>query len=76
MLAKSKLNSTETLMSQVLVDLGRCHDEFKTIVNRKGKYEQMMECIRNKKSSDEKDELNENSRNNRKNIEIRKFLKK
>ena len=76
MLAKSKLNSTETLMSQALVDLGRCHDEFKTIVNRKEKYEQMMECIRNKKSSDEKDELNENSRNNWKNIEIRKFLKK
>ena len=41
MLAKSKLNSIETLMSQALTDLDISHEEFKTIVNEKEKYEQM-----------------------------------
>ena len=62
MLAKSKLNSIETLMSQALIDLS--HEEFKTIVNEKEKYEQIKENIRNTKS---KDELSENSRDIRKN---------
>ena len=35
MLAKSKLNSIETLMSQALIDLDISHEEFKTIVNEK-----------------------------------------
>ena len=35
MLAKSKLNSIETLMSQALIDLHISHEEFKTIVNEK-----------------------------------------
>ena len=35
MLAKSKLNSTETLMSQALIDLEISHEEFKTTVNEK-----------------------------------------
>ena len=58
MLAKSKLNSIETLMSQALVDLNITQEEFKTIVNEK-KYEQMKETIRNIKS---RYELSENSR--------------
>ena len=33
MLAKSKLNSIETLMSQALIDLDISHEEFKTLVN-------------------------------------------
>ena len=37
MLAKSKLNSIETLMSQALIDLDMSHEEFKTIVNEKRK---------------------------------------
>ena len=53
MLAKSKLNSIETLMSQVLIDLEISHEEFKTIVNEKEKYDQMKESIRNKKDGDE-----------------------
>ena len=57
-LAKSKLNSIETLMSQALIDLEITHEEFKAIVNEKERYEQMKEGI---KSSDEKDELSENS---------------
>ena len=59
MLAKSKLNSIETL-----IDLDISHEEFKTIVNEKEKYETMKENIRNAKS---RDELNENSQENSEN---------
>ena len=59
MLAKSKLNSVETLVSQALIDLDISHEEFKTIVNEKEKYEQMKESIRNIKS---RDKSSENSR--------------
>ena len=46
MLAKSKLNSIETLMSQaLLIDLDISHEEFKTIVNEKEKYDQIKESI-------------------------------
>ena len=58
MLAKSKLKSTETLMSQALINLDISHEEFKTIVNEEEKYEQMKENIRNTKS---RDELSKNS---------------
>ena len=64
MLAKSKLNSIETLMSQALIDLDISHTEFKTIVNEKEKYEQMKESIKNTKS---RDELSANSRDIRQN---------
>ena len=43
MLAKRKLNSIETLISQSLIDLGISHEEFKTIVNEKEKYKRMKE---------------------------------
>ena len=66
MVAKSKLNIIESLMSQALIDLDISHEEFKTIVNEKGKYEAMKESIRNTKT---RDELSENSRNIRENIE-------
>ena len=52
MFAKSELNGIETLMSQALIDLDISHEEFKTIVNEKQKYEQMKESIRNTKSRD------------------------
>ena len=35
-------------MSQALIDLDISHEEFKTIVNEKEKYDQMKESIRNK----------------------------
>ena len=35
MLAKSKLNSIETLISQALIDMKISHEEFITILNRK-----------------------------------------
>ena len=41
MLAKSKLNSFEILISLALVDLETSHEEFKTIINEKEKYEGM-----------------------------------
>ena len=63
-LAKIRLNSIETLMSQALKDLEINHEEFKTIVNEKEKYEAMKESIRNAKS---RDKLSENSRDIREN---------
>ena len=66
MLAKSKLNGIEALMSQALIDLEISHEEFKTIVNGKEKYEQMKESIRNTKS---RAELSENSKDIRENGE-------
>ena len=39
MLAKSKFNSIETLMSQAFIDLDISHEEFIMILNEKDKYE-------------------------------------
>ena len=41
MLAKSKFNSIETLISQTLGDLDISHEEFIMILNEKDKYEKM-----------------------------------
>ena len=46
MLAKSKLNSIETLISQALIDLDISHEEFITILKEKDKYERMKENLR------------------------------
>ena len=46
MLAKSKLNSIETLISQALTDMVVSHEEFVTILKEKGKYEKMKENLR------------------------------
>ena len=46
MLAKSKLNSIETLLSQALIDLDIGHEEFVTILKEKDKYEKMKENLR------------------------------
>ena len=52
MLAKNKINSIKTLISQVLIDLDISHEEFKTIVNEKEKYEKIKEDIRMMKNGD------------------------
>ena len=39
MLAKTKLNSIEILMSQALIDLDISHEEFKAIIDEKQRYE-------------------------------------
>ena len=41
MLAKSKLKSIETLISQALIDMDISHEEFITILKKKDKYEKM-----------------------------------
>ena len=51
MLAKSKLNSIETLISQALTDMEINHEEFTAILNEKDKYEKMKDNI---KSENEK----------------------
>ena len=60
-LAKSKLNSIETVMPQALIDLDISHEEFKTIVNEKEKSDQIKETIRNVRSTDELRENGENA---------------
>ena len=60
-------------MSQALIDLDISHEEFKTIVNEKEKYEQMKEGIRKTRS---RDELSENSRDIKKIMEMHRFKKK
>ena len=46
MLAKSKLNSIETLVSQALIDMEIIHEEFITILKEKDKYEKMKDNLR------------------------------
>ena len=47
MLAKTKLDSIETLISQVLTYMEITHEEFITILKVKDKYEKMKKKIRN-----------------------------
>ena len=47
MLAKIKLISTETLISQALIDLEISHEEFITVAKEKEKYEIMKENCKN-----------------------------
>ena len=47
MLAKSKLNNIETLVSQALIDMEISHEEFIAIFKEKDKYEKMKEKVRN-----------------------------
>ena len=48
MLAKSKLSSIDTLISQALIDMDISHEEFITIFKEKGRYETMKDNLRNK----------------------------
>ena len=63
-MGKSKLNCIKILISQALIDLEISHEEFKTIVNEREKYEKIKESIRMMKSSDELNENNKNRKNN------------
>ena len=54
MLAKSKLNSIETLISQALIDMEISHKEFVTILKEKYIYEKMKKKLR---SENEKQEI-------------------
>ena len=46
MLAKSKLNTIETLILQALIDMEISHDKLIAIIKEKDKYEKMKENLR------------------------------
>ena len=54
-LAESKFNSIETLISHALNDLDISHEEFLMIFNEKDKYERMKYCLISE-NGDEKQE--------------------
>ena len=54
MLAKSKLNNIETLISQALIDMEISHEEYISVLKEKNKYEKMKENLR---SENEKQEI-------------------
>ena len=54
MLAKSKLTSIETLISQALIDMEISNEELITILKQKDKYEEMKDNLR---SENEKYEI-------------------
>ena len=58
MLAKSKLNSIETLVSQALTDMKISQKEFITTLKKKDKYEKMKENMRNVSKKQENLRLN------------------
>ena len=64
MLAKSKLDSIETLVSQALIDMEISHEEFNAIIREKQKYERMKENLRN--ASEKQENMRLNSVNSRK----------
>ena len=59
MLARSKLKSIETLISQALIDLKISHAEFKTIVNE----EENCERVKKNEIIKSDDELSKNNKN-------------
>ena len=58
MLAKSKLDSIEPLVSQALNDMEINHGEFNAIIREKQKYERMEENVRNDSEGQENMILN------------------
>ena len=67
MLAKSKLNNIETLVSQALTDMKISHKEFVTILKEKDKYKKMTENVRNfsEKLQEKQENIRLNSINSR-----------
>ena len=57
-MAKSKLTSIETLVSEALIDMEVSHKEFITIFKEKDKYEKMKENVRNENEKQENMRLN------------------
>ena len=70
MLAKSKLNSIETLISQALIDMEISLEEFMKILKEKDKYEKMKDNLRNE---NEKYVSNDTSCKQRSKYEIKKY---
>ena len=63
MLAKSKLNSIESLVSRALIDMNLNHEKFIAILKEKDKYKKMKENVRN--ISDKSEEQKEKTKNMR-----------
>ena len=57
-LAKSKLNSIETLVYQALIDMEISHEDFITFLKQKDKYEEMKESVRSVSENQENMRLN------------------
>ena len=72
MLASSKLNSIETLVSQALIDIEISHEEFVTILQEKDKYEKMKENLRS--VSEKLEEKTENMREKTRGIRKQNWL--
>ena len=53
MLAKSKLNNIENLVSQALTDMEIIHEEYIAVLKEKDKYEKMKENLRSKHEKQE-----------------------
>ena len=69
MLAKSKFNNIESLVSQALIDMEISHEEFVTILKEKYKYEKDKENVRNiseKLEKEKTENIRLNSVNSRK----------
>ena len=68
MLAKSKLNNIETLVSKALIVMEVSHEEFIIIFKEKDKYEKMKENVRNvsEKLEEKQENMRLNSVNSRK----------
>ena len=58
MLANSKLDSIETLVSQALIDMEISHEEFNSIIRETQKYERMKEIVKNVSERQENMRLN------------------
>ena len=68
MLAKSKLDSIETLVSQALIDTEISHEEINAIIMEKQKYEMTKENVKN--VSEKQENMTLNSVNSKKNSEF------
>ena len=68
MLAKSKLDRIEILVSQALTDMGISHKEFNAIIREKQKYESMKENV--KKIGEKQKNMRVNSLNSKKKNEF------
>ena len=65
MLAKSKLNSIQKLISQAWIDLEARHEEHEPIIHEKENYRSLKQNFRNIKSDDELNDKNNKIENNK-----------
>ena len=73
MVAKSKLDRIQTLVSQALIDIEVSHEEFNAVIREKQKYERTKENVRN--ASEKQENMRLNSEKFKKKKRICKFGK-